>query len=851
MIEVPSPVSPEILHEERMLVSGIERYQNKAAKAKVKGHEDETDYGQHITKVLIGPLAEALKSFVAAAKAKPGRRALAAVVLQRVDPHVAAFIAAREAIQNLSSPEPIQALAAWIGEEIEDEIRLGEFESQQPEHFKGTKRFISEGGHSWDRNKRRAVLMHAAKVHEVKWRPWSRKDRVHVGAAMLDLMLGVAGDLFDLVQAPRGRRKSGQMYTILATPQLMEWALKIQGEGALLRPKFLPTIEPPIDWMTLRGGGYHHPRLKRRLIRGRLSPEFVRELAAADMPMVYRATNVAQATKWTVDPFVLETADQAAELKLQIKGLPVPIDVESAAPPRPRGYNAGAKRGHAWDRVHPDHKREWKRTVRKLYHANKKTTSRMFSTATLLSSAKHMLKHREIYFPTTLDFRGRMYPIAPGLNPQGSDLSKALLRFAESKPLGERGAWWLAIHVANNFGIDKVDLEQRVAWTHENSARITAVAADPFADLWWTEADKPWQFLQAAMEWKGFVDEGPSFESSLPITIDGSCNGIQHLAAMSLDAEAGRRVNLLPGDKPADIYQAVADDLLLAIGQSDVGNNDLGLPSKKKPKKPAEGAALWTNHQWAHAWLGFGIDRKLTKRPTMVQPYGGTLASCQDYIQVRLDELAEEGKVGPWGDRTALAARWLSGRLWAAMARVITGPRVTMDWLQLLAKVASSYGQPTTWVLPTGFICQQKYTETDSSRIETKIGDSILQLTVANSTDRGLDKRRQRSSISPNFIHSYDASALMLTICALADHGVTSITSNHDCYGTLAADMDLLARLTREQFVATYKDTDVLGRLRDQVLRQLPAKAAEEIPLPPPRGTLDISKVLISPFFFA
>lgn len=847
MTEAPSA---ELLHEEQMISAGADRYSRKITKAKTKGHEDEMDYGQHLMKVLIKPLATALKEHLKAANLRPGRRALASVVLRKIDPEVAAFITARHCISHLSRTDPVQSLAIDIGASIEDEIRLGEFQAQKPEDYKGTKRFIAEGGHAWDRNKRRAVLTHASKIHEVVWRPWTRTDRAHVGAAMLDLLLSVGGDLFELVQAPRNRRRGGYTYSVTATAELLNWALKIQGDSVLLRPEFLPTIEPPTPWLTLRGGGYHHPRLKRRLIRGRLNPEFGRELAATDMPDVYAAVNAAQNTAWTVDPFILEVADAAAKAMLPVEGLPVPIDALEVAPPRPRGYNAAAKRGHAWDAVHPDQKREWKRTARRLYHANKKIVSRTFAAASLLASAKAMLPHLKIYFPTNLDFRGRMYPMVPGLNPQGSDLAKALLRFSESKPLGERGAWWLAVHVANNFGIDKVDLEQRVAWTREHSKRIVAMAAAPLGDLWWTEADKPWLFLQAVAEWKGYIDEGPGFESSLPITIDGSCNGIQILAAMSLDAEAGARVNLLPGSKPADIYQSVADELI-AILRSHDGDQTLGLPPKKNPKRPPEGVFLWTDNQWSHAWMTFGIDRKLTKRPTMVQPYGGTLTSCQDYIQARLDELAEDGKVGPWAEKTAAAARWLAGRLWAAMTKVITGPRVTMDWLQVVAKVAAKHGKPTVWALPTGFVCQQKYTLTESSRIETKIGDSILQLTIASATDLGLNKRRQRSSISPNYIHSYDAAALMKTIVALTDRGITSITSNHDCYGTLGADMDTLASQTRIQFVALFHGTNVLRTLREQVLRQLPPEAANQIPEPPAQGALDITKVLDSPFFFA
>jgi len=56
-----------------------------------------------------------------------------------------------------------------------------------------------------------------------------------------------------------------------------------------------------------------------------------------------------------------------------------------------------------------------------------------------------------------------------------------------------------------------------------------------------TEADQPWLFLAACLEWKRYKEEGPGMISHLPISMDGSCNGYQHLSAMGLDPIGGRR----------------------------------------------------------------------------------------------------------------------------------------------------------------------------------------------------------------------------------------------------------------------------------------------------------------------
>ena len=48
-----------------------------------------------------------------------------------------------------------------------------------------------------------------------------------------------------------------------------------------------------------------------------------------------------------------------------------------------------------------------------------------------------------IYYPHTLDWRGRAYPLPMWLQPQGNDLSRGLLQFTEGKPLhSPRAIWW-------------------------------------------------------------------------------------------------------------------------------------------------------------------------------------------------------------------------------------------------------------------------------------------------------------------------------------------------------------------------------------------------------------------------
>lgn len=164
------------------------------------------------------------------------------------------------------------------------------------------------------------------------------------------------------------------------------------------------------------------------------------------------------------------------------------------------------------------------------------------------------------YFPHNLDFRGRAYPIPAHLNHIGDDLSRGLLTFAVRKPLGERGLRWLKIHIANLYGYDKANFDDRVKWVDEHIKEIYETATNPLnGSRWWLSAGDPWQFLASSIELHAALESGDphTFESNLPVHQDGTCNGLQHYAALGGDAQGAKQVNLEASEKPSDVYSHV------------------------------------------------------------------------------------------------------------------------------------------------------------------------------------------------------------------------------------------------------------------------------------------------------
>ena len=65
-------------------------------------------------------------------------------------------------------------------------------------------------------------------------------------------------------------------------------------------------------------------------------------------------------------------------------------------------------------------------------------------------------------------------------------------------------------------------------------------------------ADDPWQTLAVCMEVRDALasHDVSNFMSRLPMQMDGSCNGLQHYAALGRDAPGGRAVNLTEVSAP-------------------------------------------------------------------------------------------------------------------------------------------------------------------------------------------------------------------------------------------------------------------------------------------------------------
>lgn len=803
--------------EAEMCRRGVERAEALLARS----HAAETPAGMALARRALAPLTDAIRDYVAAGMAgKAGRRATAVVLLDGIDPELAAYVAVRDCIAGASRRYTLKSTAIRLANNLETELMADQFEQTNTALYRAVIRTAKARGLTPERQ---AHSVREANRHfEVVPQRWTTRERLLVGTALVELVVENLG----IVEAPLvrdGRKKHHQIMQF--TPAIEKWYEEYNRMTTILRPMYLPMVVPPKPWQTPDDTPYLGDGFRMNMVT-KPFPGQLTSLREAAMPTVYAGLNAIQETPWRINRRVYEVMREAWDNGLPLACLP-PRENEPI-PPRPREVEEAPKGSKV--------RKEWRTFVAAIHRRNAASMSVRFEFQRALDIARESLDEPAIYFPHRLDFRGRAYPCSTTLNPQGPDEVRGLLEFSEGKPVGPDGLRWLGIHGANLWGHDKVSLEERYQWALEYRQYAVAISDDPLGNLAWTEADKPWSFLAWCFEWAAAWDgtvspaKAGEFVSHLPIAVDGSCNGIQHFSAMLRDPVGGAAVNLTPSDRPQDIYQIVADRVT------------------ERLKRHVEDG---TEQAWmASAWLAIGIDRKVTKRSVMVLPYGGTYKSCLDYTRDAIEEKISKGAPDPFGDAKPKALGFLASLIWNSIGDVVVAARAAMSWLQEAARVVTRAEKPLRWTTPSGFVVVQDYRDRAPGRIETRFCGSIVQF---RNPDAGvaLDAAKQVSAVAPNFVHSLDASALMMTIEAGVAEGITSWAMIHDSYGTHAADTEKMGRILREQFVRLYTEHDVLAEFMYDVARQLTPEQAAELPELPPTGDLDLAGVLDAAYFFA
>ncbi|KFP48361.1 hypothetical protein N323_03518, partial [Cathartes aura] len=599
----------------------------------------------------------------------------------------------------------------------------------------------------------------------------------------------------------------------------------------------IPMLCPPVPWTSPHFGAFVLNDTKlMRFVDGAIQHQLLLEQCPpVNLHPVLDALNQLGNCAWKINQPVLDIIISIFNDKGNEK-LDIPPPISEA--PRPPAT--------------PSNSSTWSKSQKHELLLCKKKTAEMHSLrmdALYKLSIANYVRDKVFWFPHNMDFRGRTYPCPPYFNHLGNDVTRAILLFAEGRPLGPKGLDWLKIHLINLTGLKKKNaLQERLEYANEIMEEILDSADYPLTGRkWWMNTDEPWQALACCMEIaKASRSPDPAaYISHFPVHQDGSCNGLQHYAALGRDRIGAISVNLMPCDVPQDVYSAVAQQV-----------------EEFRKKDAEQGVKI------AQVLQGF-ISRKVVKQTVMTVVYGVTRYGGRLQMEKRLKEIDKFPEEYLWE-----ASHYLVKQVFNGIKEMFSATRDIQNWLTESAKLIAQSGQTVEWVTPLGLPIVQPYYRSRSTVVS--ICQALRQQAKARQvgiTCGKPDTVKQKNAFPPNFIHSLDSTHMMLTALHCLRQGLTFV-SVHDCYWTHALTVDVMNQICRQQFVALHSEK-ILQDLSEFMLEKycrapmlicFPSgssspgretralwqkKLMEQLSNVPKTGEFNLKKVMDSTYFFS
>ncbi|XP_042225272.1 DNA-directed RNA polymerase, mitochondrial-like [Homarus americanus] len=553
---------------------------------------------------------------------------------------------------------------------------------------------------------------------------------------------------------------------IKPSPSLVELYQKAAKPTLTFESVVSPMVCPPIPWVSTKLGGYllNNAKIVRLPYSAHQQKHRMEECGKQQLYPVMDSLNQLSTIPWTVNQPILDIIIELFNNK-GCEELDIPQPPSEC--PQPKKVHPGMSKSEIYKI----------RRQRLEYEQKKNEMHSLWCDALYKLSLANHFRDRVFWFPHNMDFRGRVYPCPPHLNHLSSDVFRSVLQFARGEKLGPEGLRWLKLHLINLTGfVKRESVVDRLKYCEEVMDDIFDSADEPITGKrWWTKSDEPWQTLAACKELAAAIRSGnpEEYVSHLPIHQDGSCNGLQHYAALGRDKIGAISVNLAPSKVPQDVYSAVA-----------------ALVEDERIKDANAGQEI------AQVLEGH-VKRKVIKQTVMTTVYGVTRYGARLQIEKQLKALDDFPQEHRWA-----ASHYLVHKTFLCLEKMFTATKEIQNWFTDCAKIVSeTRGENLEYVTPLGLPVVQPYSKFKGDQV------SITKLPASFCMDSFMKPNvmKQKNAFPPNFIHSLDSTHMMLTSLNCQKAGITFV-SVHDCFWTHASSVDTMSKICRQQFVALHKE---------------------------------------------
>lgn len=446
----------------------------------------------------------------------------------------------------------------------------------------------------------------------------------------------------------------------------------------------------------------------------------------------------------------------------------------------------------------------------------------------ILGLAKVYSTIHEFYLPVRMDFRGRVNCISQYLNYQSTELAKALLLFSKGEKLMKNdniGISFFKAYGANCFGnkLDKKSWADRCKWINENEQDIINYTNCHLI----SKADNKLLFTAFCIEYNKWLRayndiEISYFETHLPIQLDATCNGYQHLSLLISDIDMAKELNLTKSswdDIPKDFYGFMGMKLL-----------DLFKDKLKFNKLSKEDKACYERLS------NMLVLRSTIKKAIMTIPYNVSVYQMIRYLKEHFINIGNGNANGnSWSpykleyqykeDSNLILCNkditYIASGLKEVLEINFPKLKLFIIYLKIIAKICNKLNIVIPWGTPSGLIVHQSYLSSKEIKLRPfSYNKSIFTLKVKT---KNLSGSKQIRAFMPNLIHSLDATVLALLTDDLFNNylGITNFYAIHDCFAVTANNVSSLFNSLKSSYTKVYTQDIFLKELDNFIIQYI------------------------------
>lgn len=438
--------------------------------------------------------------------------------------------------------------------------------------------------------------------------------------------------------------------------------------------------------------------------------------------------------------------------------------------------------------------------------------SKILMERNVLSIADTFSNVEKIYFPLFLDNRTRIYCSTSYFDYQRTDLAKGLLLFANPGLIYRHQSEvikYFKAYGANMYGngLDKKSLNYRVKWIEDNSVRLENFESNDIIDY----AENKVCFISFCYEYKRFLHflsnkEDTVFKTYLPIQLDATCNGYQHLSLLTKETKFMSKLNLSVSshdDDPDDFYsyilskakESIEFEILKSTGQEIMTSKDLATLESLKTLKE------------------LNLGRSIIKKVIMRHSYSAGIPSLVDSV------LTDENMVS-YGKGKDTYYKYLNSDIKINRGDIVVFVKMLTNvlskealkitalskYLSKIVSICTALDMEIPWTLPSGAQIAQSY-QVEKQRKIAAFSFTKAKYTFKKYLPNKYDVNKQRRAIRPNLIHSLDGTTIALLYNSLDSVDMFTV---HDCFAVTANNVPLLIDKLKMVYIKLYSDNNYL-----------------------------------------